>query len=138
MTEVARVGCLAFIVALSGCGGGFPSTSNAGPPPPHGGNLIAVRGEKIFVEVVQKESGSAKTPMNAEVSFYFLDNSSAPYSPAPTSGTLVIGKKKVTLKADDGGLITPAGPPIFPKGGVDGTLSVELDGKLMSIPLGVR
>jgi hypothetical protein len=138
LTEVARVGCLAFIVALSGCGGGFPSTSNVGPAPPHGGNLIAVRGEKIFVEVVQKQSGSAKIPMNGEVSFYFLDNSSAPYSPAPTSGTLEIGKKKVTLRADDGGLITPDSPPLFPKGGVDGTLRVELDGKIIDIPLGVR
>jgi hypothetical protein len=138
MTEVTRVGFLALIVALSGCGGGFPSTSNAGPPPPHGGNLIAVRGEKIVVEVVQKESGQAKTPMTAEVSFYFLNNASAPYSPAPTSGTLVVGKKKVILKAEDGGLITPDGPPLFPKGGVDGTLSAELDGKTVNIPLGVR
>ena len=28
--------------------------------------------------------------------------------------------------------------PLFPKGGVDGELSVELDGKSVTIPLGVR
>jgi hypothetical protein len=67
-----------------------------------------------------------------------LDNASASYSPEPTSAKLVLGKKKVTLKVQDGGLTTPDGPPLFPKGGVDGTLSAELDGKIVDIPLGVR
>jgi hypothetical protein len=123
--------------SLSGCGG-LPSTSATGPPPPHGGTLIAVRGANLFVEVVKKEPGPSKSPMTAEVSFYLLDNASAPYSPAPTSGTLALVKKKVTLKVHDGGLTTPDGPPLFPKGGVDGTLSAELDGKIVDIPLGVR
>jgi hypothetical protein len=50
----------------------------------------------------------------------------------------VLGKKKVILKAEDGGLISPDGLPPFRKGGVDVTLSAELDGKIINIPLGVR
>ena len=34
--------------------------------------------------------------------------------------------------------MTPEGPPLFPKGDVDGTLTVELDGKPVNIPMGVR
>src|SRR5271166_4660265 len=123
MTQVARVGCLALIGVLSGCGGGLPSTSDAGPPPPRGGSLITLPGGKGYVEVVKKEPGSAQTPLTAEVSFYFLKHSSAPYSPAPSSGTLVLGHKKVALKAEGGGLVTPEGRPLFPKGGLDGTLT---------------
>ena len=100
--------------------------------------MIAVRGANLFVEVVKKVPGPTKSPITALVSFYFLDNASAPYSPAPTSGTLALGKKKVTLKVQDGGLTTPDGPPLFPKGGVEGTLSAELDGKIIDIPLVAR
>ena len=62
-----------------------------------------------------------------------------PYSRAPSSGTLTVGKKKVTLQPSGDGLATPSGPPLFPKErGVDGAVSVELDGKTVTIPLGVR
>ena len=61
-----------------------------------------------------------------------------PVSPAPSSGTLTVGKKKVTLKSEGDALVTPTGPPLFAKSDVDGILSVDLDGKPISIPLGVR
>jgi hypothetical protein len=73
------------------------------------------------------------------VSFYFLkDDAATPYSPSPGAGTLAVGKKKVNLKAEGDGLVTPNGPPLFPKGGVDGWLIVDLGGKSINIPLGLR
>ena len=138
MFRIARAGCLVFLGVLAGCGGSAPSTSDSGPPPPHKGKLIAIPGSMGYVEVVKKEV-SGKSPVSAEVSFYFLkDDGTTPFSPSPSVGTLTVGKKKVDLKADGDGLVTPNGPPLFPKGGVDGVLSVELDGKSMNIPLGVR
>jgi hypothetical protein len=49
-----------------------------------------------------------------------------------------VGKKTITLKPDGDGLVTPNGPPLFPKGGRDGILSVDLGGKPTKVPLGVR
>jgi hypothetical protein len=90
------------------------------------------------VEVVKKAATSGKGPVTAEVSFYFLKDMSTPLSSPPTTGTLTVGKKKVILKADGEALVTPDGPPLFPKGDVDGTLTVSLDGKETTIPLGLR
>jgi hypothetical protein len=94
----------------------------------------------MVVEVVQKKSDSSTTPMTGEVSFYFLkEDGATPISPAPTGGTLEVGKKKLTLKPEGDALVTPAGPPLFARiDGVDGILRVELDGKTVNIPLGVR
>ena len=94
-------------------------------------------GGKGYLEVVRKEAASAKTPLIGEVSFFFLKDASTPYSPAPSSGTLTIGNKKVPLKAEGDALVTPNGTPLFAKG-LDGVVSVELDGKTTTIPLGVR
>ncbi len=139
MPKIARAAGLVLLVTLSGCGGGPPSTSNPGPPPPHQGNRTSLPGGKGYVEVVQKKATSPTTPLTGEVSFYFLkEDGSTPFSPAPTSGTLTVGKKKVSLRPEGEGLATPNGPPLFPKGGVDGELSVELDGQSVTIPLGVR
>jgi hypothetical protein len=138
MFKSARSGCLVFLGLLAGCGGGAPSTSYSGPPPPHQGSLITIPGSRGYVEVVKKEV-SGKSPVSAEVSFYFLKNDAAtPYSPSPGAGTLAVGKKKVNLKAEGDGLVTPNGPPLFPKGGVDGWLIVDLGGKSINIPLGLR
>ncbi len=138
MFRIARTGCLVVLGVLAGCGGGAPSTLDPGTPPPHKGNLITIPGGKGFVEIVQKEV-SGKSPVSAEVSFYFLkEDGTTPISPSPGAGTLTVGKKKVDLKAEGDGLVTPNGPPLFPKGGMDGVLSVELDGKSVNIPLGVR
>jgi hypothetical protein len=96
-------------------------------------------GAKGYVEVVQKPATSPKTSMTGEVSFYLLkEDGSTPVSPAPTTGTLAVGKKTVTLQPEGDGLTTPNGPPLFANGGLDGVLSVELDGKPVNIPLGVR
>ena len=84
-----------------------------------------------------KDVGAGKVPLSGEVSFYFLKDMTTPFSPAPTSGTLAVGKKKLTLKAEGEALVTPEGPPLFAKGDPDGTLSVELDGKTVNVPLGV-
>jgi hypothetical protein len=138
MPKIARAAGLVLLGILSGCGGGAPSTSNAGPPPPHQGNLTAMPGGKGNVEVVQKKAESSKTPLTGEVSFYFLKDDGSPFSPAPSSGTLTVGKKKITLQAQGDALATPNGPPLFPKGGLDGELTVELDGKSVTIPLGIR
>lgn len=122
---------------LIGCGGG-PSLSDPGPPPPHGGNLLRLPANAGYVEVVKKPSSSATTPMTGEVSFYFLKDASTPISPTPTVGTLTVGKKKVALKSEGDALVTPEGPPLFPKGDVDGILTVELGGKPVDIPMGIR
>jgi hypothetical protein len=138
MFKIARSSCLVFLGLLAGCGGGAPSTSDAGPPPPHKGSLITIPGSKGYVEVVKKEV-SGKSPVSAEVSFYFLkDDAATPYSPTPAAGTLAVGKKKVNLKAEGDGLVTPNGPALFPTGGVDGWLNVDLGGKSINIPLGLR
>jgi hypothetical protein len=129
--------CLISTTTLIGCGGG-PTLSDSGPPPPHGGNLVRLPANAGYVEVVKKANSSAKTPMAGEVSFYFLKDASTPISPAPSAGTLTVGKKKVALKSEGDALVTPEGPPLFPKGDVDGILTVELDGKSVNIPMGVR
>jgi hypothetical protein len=124
---------------MIGCGGGPPSTSNPGPPPPHWGNLVRLPGGKGSVEVVQKKPASAGTSMTGEVTFYFLkEDGSTPFSPAPSAGTLTVGQNKITPKPEGDGLATPNGPPLFPKGDLDGVLSVDLDGKPVNVPLGVR
>src|SRR5262249_49631194 len=139
MIKLARAGSFLLWGILIGCGGGAPSTSNPGPPPPHGGNLIALPGEKGYVEIVKKPAGSGKAPLTAEVSFYFLkSDGTTPVSPAPAAGKLQVGNKDVALQAEGDALVTPSGPPLFAKGDVDGLLSVELDGKAMKIPLGIR
>jgi len=122
---------------LTGCGQGS-LTSNPGTPPPHGGHLVKLPGGRGYVEVVKKAVASSKEPTSGEATFYFLKNVTDPYSPALSSGTLTVGKKKVTLKGEGDALVTPTGPPLFAKGDVDGVLSVELDGKPINIPLGVR
>ena len=140
MLKIARVGCLVLIGISAGCGNGAPSTANPGPAPPHQGNLTRMPGGRGYVEVVQKKAASAAQTMTGEVSFYFLkEDGKTPVSPSPAAGSLEVGKKKVALKAEGDALVTPSGPPLFPRsGGVDGVLSVELDGKPVNIPLGVR
>jgi hypothetical protein len=95
---------------------------------------------KGFVEVVQKKAESPTTPMTGEVTFYFIkEDGKTAVSPAPSAGTLTVGKQKITLKSEGEGLATPSGPPLFAKtGGVDGLLSVDLDGKPVNVPLGLR
>jgi hypothetical protein len=140
MDKIPRVVCVLLLGLATGCGGGPPSLSDPGTPPPHRGTLVRIHGGKQFVEVVQKKAASATEPMTGEVSFYFLkEDGTTPVSPAPAAGTLEVGRKKVALKPEGDALVTPSGPPLFAKiGGVDGTLSVELDGKPVTIPLGVR
>jgi hypothetical protein len=138
MFKIARSGCFVFLGLLAGCGGGAPSTSYSGPPPPHKGSLVAISGGKGYVEIVKKEA-SGKSPVSAEISFYFLrDDGATLYSPSPNAGTLTVGQKKVDLKAEGDGLVTPNGPPLFPKSGLDGMLRVDLDGKSINIQLGLR
>ncbi|QEH38685.1 hypothetical protein OJF2_72910 [Aquisphaera giovannonii] len=119
-------------VLLAGCGGSGLSTDNPGTPPPHGGEVINLPGAKGHVEVVRKSSA------RGDVSFYFFKDSTTPYSPAPTSGTLTVGKKQVSLKPEGEGLATPPGADVFPRGALDGSLTVELAGEKVTIPLGVR
>jgi hypothetical protein len=137
MPTFARAAGGLLLGAFIGCGGGPTTLSDGGPPPPHGGNLVMLPGGKGYVEVVQKKS-TAGTSMSGEVSFYFLKDGSTPLSPAPTAGTLTVGKTKVELKPSGEGLVTPDGPALFPKRGVDGTITVQLDGKSTTIPLGLR
>jgi hypothetical protein len=139
MPRIARARCPLFLVIMIGCGGGSPSTSNPGTPPPHGGTLVKRAGGKDYVEVVQKAAASASSPLTGELTFYFFkEDGTTPVSPSPSTGTLEVGKKTITLKPDGDGLATPNGPPLFPQGGLDGVLSVDLDGKPVKIPLGVR
>jgi hypothetical protein len=139
MTTLKHVSCPLIIGMLVGCGGGPPSTSNPGTSPPHQGNLIRIPGGQGFVEVVQKKAESPTSTMTGEVSFYFLKDDMTPVSPAPTTGSLEVGKQKVALKPEGDSLVTPNGPPLFAKSaGVDGVLSVELAGKSVNLPLGVR
>jgi hypothetical protein len=86
--------------------------------------------------VVKKDVGSSKTPITGELSFYFLKDMSTLHSPAPRSGTLTVGKKRANLSSEGEALVTPNGPPLFPQGDPDGILSVELDGKVVNVPLG--
>ena len=125
---------------MIGCGGGPPSTSNPGTPPPHGGNLIKLPGGKEFVEVVQKTAASATAPMTGEVTFYFLkEDGTTPISPAPSTGTLD-GRQAERSPSSPKGMGSPprTGRPCSPRPGLDGILSVELDGKPVKLPLGVR
>jgi hypothetical protein len=136
MARLLRLFCLFLVVAFVGCGQGS-LTSNPGTPPPHGGNLVKLPGGQGYVEVVKKSATSSKEPVSGEATFYFLKDMTEPYSPAPGTGTLTVGKKQVTLKSEGDALVTPSGPPLF-KSDVDGVLSVELNGKQVNIPLGVR
>jgi len=136
MIRMGRVGTLIIMSLFTGCGGDS-LTSNPGTPPPHGGSIINLPGGKGYVEVVKKDIGSSKNSVTGEVTFYFLKDMSTSYSPAPGTGTLTVGKKKVILNAEGEALVTPNGPPLFAKGDPDGTLSVELDGRTVNVPLGV-
>jgi hypothetical protein len=77
--------------------------------------------------------------VTSEVSFYFFKSAYTPFSPSPSSGTLtLVSGKKVELKPEGDALVTPPGPPLFAKGEVDGTITVDLAGSTKTIPLGVR
>ncbi len=136
MIRMTRIGIFVTMSLFTGCAGGSP-TWNPGTPPPHGGSVINLPGGKGYVEVVKKDVGSSKAPVTGEVSFYILKDMSTSYSPTPSTGTLTVGKKQVSLNAEGGALVTPNGPPLFTKGDPDGTLSVEIDGKTLNVPLGV-
>ena len=137
MIRMPHAVCILLAALLTGCGQGS-LTSDPGTPPPHGGKLVKLPGGQGYVEVVKKAVTSSKESTSGEAAFYFLKDMTDPYSPAPSSGTLTVGKKKVTLKSEGDALVTPTGPPLFAKSDVDGILSVDLDGKPISIPLGVR
>jgi hypothetical protein len=112
-------------------------TADPGEPPPHGGKLIFIPDGTALIEVVKKQGAA---PITAEVSFYFYkEGGYEPYEPAPQSGVLVIDEKhKVPLQTDGNALVTPTGPVLFEGNDVDGVLSVELNGELRQIPLGLR
>ncbi len=131
--RVALAACL----AIAGCGG--TTKLESGAPPPHGGSLIALPEGKGSVEVVRKSAGADASKMTSELAFYLLDPKNAPITPAPASGTLTVGKKVVNLKSEGDGLVTPEGPALFPRNaGLDGVLSVDLGGKPVTVPLGLR
>jgi hypothetical protein len=115
MIRITRAACFLLAAVLTGCGQGS-LTSNPGTPPPHGGNLVKLHGGQGYVEVVKKAVASGKEPTSGEATFYFLKDMTVPYSPAPSSGTLTVGKKKVTLKSEGDALVTPSGPPPFCQG----------------------
>jgi hypothetical protein len=137
MRKIGRASSILFLGILIGCGGGAPDTSNPGEAPPHGGVVMNLPGGSGLIEIVKKDVPPSQANVTAEVAFYFFKKAYTPFSPNPSSGTLTVGDKKVDLKADGEALVTPPGPPLF-KGGVDGTLTVELEGTSKSIPLGVR
>ena len=100
MIRTPPAATLLLAALLAGCGSG-PSTDNPGTAPPHGGKLVKLPGGQGYVEVVKKAVTSSKEPTSGEATFYFLKDMDQPYSPAPTSGTLTVGKKKVTLKSEE-------------------------------------
>jgi hypothetical protein len=96
-------------------------------------------GNAGLLEVVKKDTTSSTATVTSELSFYFFKDAYTPYSPSPTSGTLTLGNgKKVQLKSEGESLVTPPGLPLFAKGDLDGSLTVELAGSSKTIPLGVR
>jgi hypothetical protein len=136
MRNLLRLGYGFILGTVIGCGPKAPDLSNAGTPPPHGGELVAMPGGKGYVEVVKKAGGTTST-RSKEVAFYFLKDADSPL-PTPSMGILTVGKKKVDLRVDGDALVTPDGPPLFPKGDLDGILSVQMEGKSVNIPLGSR
>jgi hypothetical protein len=93
---------------------------------PEGGGLV---------EVVKKPA----SPSSSEVAFYFYKTPYKPFAPAPSWGTLKVGKDQaVTLKPEGDALVTPPGKPLFPSGEVSGALTVELEKKTVTVPLGLR
>ncbi len=123
---------LFFAVSLVGCSSKI-DLSNPGTPPPHGGTFLPIPNGTGYVEVVKGKPGGP------EVAFYFFKDAKTPFSPGPTFGTLSVSDKfKVTLKAEGDGLVTPSAPPVFKDGEPKGNLFVELEGKKVLIPLGVR
>jgi hypothetical protein len=124
---------------LLGCGEGALSTSNPGTPPPHGGELLALSDGRGFVEVVKKEASPGAGATTSELAFYFYKTPYTPFSPAPSSASLMLDRKKVDLVPQGDALVTPPGPLLFAKGrDVEGVLSVDLAGNAVKIPLGVR
>jgi hypothetical protein len=92
-----------------------------------------------LVEIVKKATPVSAKSVTSEVSFYLFKSAYTPFSPSPSSGTLTLtNNAKIELKAEGEALVTPPGPPIFQNSDVDGTLTVQLDGKTRTIPLGVR
>jgi hypothetical protein len=129
--------CLLALALLHGCGGAS-LTSNPGTPPPHGGRLIKLPGGQGYLEVVTDNPGALNSKAADKIAFYFLKDMTTPFSPSPTAGTLVIGKKKTALNSEGDALTLPNSSSVLGKRDIDGVLSVELDGKSINIPLGVR
>lgn len=137
MIRLTHMICFLAASLLVGCGQGS-LTSDPGTPPPHGGRLVRLPGNQGFLEIVKTGGAPGKSNKVEKVEFYLLKDMATPFSPAPSSATLTVGKKKTDLRVDGDALVTPGGPAVFGKGDVDGVLSVEVDGKAMNIPLGVR
>lgn len=135
--SLSAVGFL-FALSITGCGSSSGLTTNPGPPPPHGGEIVYMNGDQGIVEVVKKNVSSPKESVDAEVSFYFYKDAFTPITPPPTSGSLIVTKKKIALKPSGDALVTPSGPALFARSDLDGSLTVEIDGKPVAIRLGVR
>ena len=110
MRRTHKAATLVFAAALAGCDSSHSLTANPGPPPPHGGKIMPLKGDQGFVEIVQKRASRPKDIMEEELAFYFYKDAYTPISPTPASGTLVVGRKKITLKPSGEALVTPTGP----------------------------
>lgn len=128
---------VALIATVVGCSPVY-DTSKKGPAPPHGGSLLSFGDDTGLVEVVHTPVQPNVKEVRSEVAFYVLNTDATPFTPAPTNGVFLAGKKSVNLVSEGGGLVTPGGPPLFPDNAIEGSLTFELDGKKIAIPLGVR
>ncbi len=141
---MSRLPTLSLVLAaglIAGCGGnnGALSTSNPGKPTPHGGSVVSLPGGKGYVEIVKKADVPKEGNVIGELQFFFLKDDFSTEEKAPTSGSLKVTKgQNITLLVKEGGLSTPSGPALFAGKDPDGTLTAEIDGKTVIVPLGLR
>ena len=135
MSAGLRVCGLSILGLVVGCGGAL-STTDPGPPPPHGGTLVFFPDGTGLVEIVKKNGADS---LASEISFYFFKDAWTSYEPAPGTGVLVMEDgREVSLVADGDALVTPSGPALFEDREVDGVLRVEFGAETKQIPLGIR
>jgi hypothetical protein len=84
------------VLLLSGCGG-TGSAGNPLPSPQHGGSIVALPGERGFVELkterppVTKEKKVAPTASTKILAYFYAPDGTTAMSPVPTDVTLRIG-----------------------------------------------
>jgi hypothetical protein len=125
---------------LGGCAANQTPIS---PRTPHGGMLLALPDSPNSIEIVRQEV--VGKPDSSRLILFYLDADQKPLTPAPTAATLKLrgrGARSIDFKPSSetdpsraGGLESAEIPE---RGGIDGELSTNVNGKSVALAVSVR